>query len=234
MAHAPRPLRPALLAALLLCGPALGQPPAAGLAPAPTGTAAPASGKAPAEAAAKAPAKAPGAAARKAGLDVRQLKLPSLGGVPKAEGVTVPVSGTSALPEGTRTLVGARYSVVGVVHAAAFAPAAAGPRPVGPPLTALALAGQPRQTPRFSTLVRVRSPARAGAGIEVALVDAGGDTVMGTTGTLAFGPAEETTFQVDWAPTAVRQAGAYQVLVRVAGEPLGTWPLEVREARATP
>lgn len=174
-----------------------------------------------------------GKEAKKANVQVKELRLPSLGTVPKAEGLVAPAA-TPAV-EGTRQTEGiARYQVVEMAHAAGFVAGPGGPQPVGARLTSVTIAGEPPVTSRFSTLVRVRSAARAGAPIEVVVLDARGETVLRSTGTLAFGSADVTHFQVDWEPTALKQGGSHQVLVRVAGEPLGTWPLLVREAGRSP
>ncbi len=96
-------------------------------------------------------------------------------------------------------------------------------------LTQVGVSGSPPRTEPFSTRVRVRSAARRTAPIDVVVLDARGDTVMSASGTLSFtglkGDVAE--YTVDWDPSPCRGAGAYSVLVRMAGQPLGTWPLQL-------
>jgi hypothetical protein len=63
----------------------------------------------------------------------------------------------------------------------------------------------------------------------VVVLDARGDTAMSASGTLSFSgvAGDVSEYTVDWEPTVCRGPGAYSVLVRVAGQPLGTWPLTV-------
>jgi hypothetical protein len=58
------------------------------------------------------------------------------------------------------------------------------------------------------------------------VLDPRGDTVMSAAGTLGFS-GEVAEYVVDWAPSPCRGPGAFSVLVRVNGEALGTFPLEV-------
>jgi hypothetical protein len=166
--------------------------------------------------------------AKKDSLGLSGLRMPSLGSVPKAEGLQAPKA--APLPEGTRQSGGpAQYKVVEVVHAAGFVAGEKGPQPMGEPLTQVSLKGKPPTTERFSTLLRVDSTSPSGAPIEVLVLDGRGETVMQSSGRLSFGGTTSSHFQVDWTPSGLRRGGTYQVLVRVAGEPLGTWPLEVRQ-----
>jgi hypothetical protein len=173
-----------------------------------------------------------GRPADKKKVDLSGLRLPSLGAVPRAEGLEAPKAAPAV--QTTRAAAGpARYEVVELVHAAGFSHGPGGPRPMGPPLTAVSLAGRPALTSAFSTLLRVRSTARVGAPVEVVVLDARGETVLRSSGTLVFSGSDVTHFLVDWEPTPLERGGPHQVLVRVAGEPLGTWPLEIREVHAS-
>ena len=73
--------------------------------------------------------------------------------------------------------------------------------------------------------------ASRGADRAVMVLDPRGDTVMDASGQLTF-KNDETDWTVDWEPTGIRTAGEFQVLVRIGGNPLGTFPIKV-EAKPT-
>jgi hypothetical protein len=139
------------------------------------------------------------------------------GATPKAE--AAPETRSSPIDEG--------YSVVGVVHGKAFVRTAEGAKPSAP-FEQVTLTNN--TTEKFSTVVRVKSPAKKNARIEVAVLDFRGDTVMEASGELVFRGGTETEWTVDWEPTGVRGPGVFQVLVRVGGNPLGTFPVKFAEA----
>ena len=85
-------------------------------------------------------------------------------------------------------------------------------------------------TEKFSTVVRVKAPEKKNTSIEIAILDPRGDTVMDAQGQLTF-KSEEADWTVDWDPTGLRNVGDFQVLVRIGGNPLGTFPLKI-EAKA--
>jgi hypothetical protein len=118
------------------------------------------------------------------------------------------------------------YSVVKVLHARAFLHGPDGARP-STPFPQVNLSGS--TTEKFSTVVRVKSPGKRGAHIEVAILDPRGDTVMSAEGELVFRGGDETEWAVDWAPTGVRGPGDYALLVRVSGNPIGTFPIKIAE-----
>jgi hypothetical protein len=98
------------------------------------------------------------------------------------------------------------------------------------------LSGKPLTTEKFSTAIRVKSPQRVNARIEIAIVDFRGDMVMSSAGELRFRGAkgDEVDYTVDWDPVpwraaGDRAAGDFQVVVRVAGQPMGLWPLTLVE-----
>lgn len=121
------------------------------------------------------------------------------------------------------------YSVVRVVNGKAFLRGPEGAKSTAP-FTQVTLTGN--TTEKFSTVVRVKSPARRSARIEVLVLDFRGDTVMEASGELVFRGGDETEWTVDWEPTGVRGPGEFQVLVRVGGNPLGTFPVKFAEAPA--
>ena len=84
------------------------------------------------------------------------------------------------------------------------------------------------------SVVRVKSPGKKGSSIDVVILDQRGDTVMEASGQLRFGNGVEAEWQVDWEPTAIRNPGDFQVLVRVGGNPMGTFPLKLATAETPP
>jgi hypothetical protein len=78
-------------------------------------------------------------------------------------------------------------------------------------------------------VVRVKSPQKANASIDVVILDPRGDTTMSASGQLNFRGQNQTEadWTVEWDPTPCRAGGNYQVMVRIAGQVLGTWPLKV-------
>lgn len=119
------------------------------------------------------------------------------------------------------------FSVVRVVNGKSFLRGPDGAKPSAPfPQVTLTN----NTTEKFSTVVRVKNPAKHNARIEVVVLDFRGDTVMDASGELYFrGKEDETEWTVDWEPTGVRGPGDFQVLVRVGGNPLGTFPIKFAE-----
>jgi hypothetical protein len=157
------------------------------------------------------------------------LGLGNLGAIPKGDGLEAS-SGPQGLESALRAPEAqARYELVGVAHARGVTAAAGTSRPRGAWLERVALQGQPARLEAFTTVVKVRCAARRQAPIEVVVLDPQGDTLMSASGALSFAatPGDVTEYVVDWEPTACRAPGAFQVLVRVAGQPLGTAPLSV-------
>ena len=132
---------------------------------------------------------------------------------------------------GKESIGNATYDVVKVQHGRAFMRSPSGATAQGGELTQLNLTGNPPSTDKFTTIIRVKSKARNNVPIEVALVDPRGDTVMNSEGTVVFFGAkqDEIDYQIDWNPTALRSGGDYKLLVRLANEVKGTWPLKVAE-----
>jgi hypothetical protein len=100
------------------------------------------------------------------------------------------------------------------------------------------LSGKPPTIEKFSTAIRVQSPQKVDARIEIAIVDFRGEVVMSSAGELRFRGAkgEEVDYTVDWDAVPWRSAGDFQVVVRVAEQPMGLWPLTLVEQnkRVTP
>lgn len=168
---------------------------------------------------------------KKSDLKVPSFTLPNMGEVPKAEGLRkakdeeTPQTGSS-----TARPADATYTVTKVMFAKQFVHGPGGQQPVQP-FTSVALRGNPLTTEKFSSLVKVKCPQKVNAPIELAVLDPRGDTAMSASGELVFKGAttDEVEYLVDWDPTPTRAGGKFQLLVRVAGQPMGSWPLVVEE-----
>ncbi len=134
----------------------------------------------------------------------------------------------------TTTSASAEYAVVRVIHGKTFVRSPEGAKPSAP-FVAVPTEGNPPMTEKFSTVIRVRCTQKTNAPIDVVILDPRNDTLMEASGEIYFrGQKEmEVDYTVDWERTQLpRGAGAYQVLVRVAGAPLGTFPLKIAEPPA--
>lgn len=152
------------------------------------------------------------------------LGLPAFNTIPTGEGMKkVEQKQVSDTP--TTTSGAAVYTIVSVQHGKGFVRTPTGSKPSAP-YAAVAAAGAPLMTEKFSTVVRVKAPDKKSTSIEVMVLDPRGDTVMDASGQLTF-KNDETDWTVDWEPTGIRTGGEFQVLVRIGGNPLGTFPLKV-------
>ena len=173
----------------------------------------------------------PAAAKKKpSNVKVPSFTLPNMGEVPKGEGLQkqkadAPPPGPSATRPADAT-----YTVTKVAFAKQFVHGPGGQQPVQP-FTSVALRGSPLTTEKFSSLVKVKCPQKINAPIELAVLDPRGDTAMSASGELVFKGAttDEVEYLVDWDPTPARAGGKFQLLVRIAGQPMGSWPLMVEE-----
>ncbi len=157
------------------------------------------------------------------------LGLPTFGAIPKDQKLESAKGKPEAQNAPSASRADEGYTVVRVVHGKSFIRGADGAKP-STPFAQVTVTSNPFNTEKFSSVVRVKSPARKNARIEIAILDQRSDTVMEASGELRFGNAEETEWQVDWEPTGIRNPGEFQVLVRVGGNPLGTFPLKVAVA----
>ncbi|MBX5481493.1 MAG: hypothetical protein IRZ16_06580 [Myxococcaceae bacterium] len=154
------------------------------------------------------------------------------GALPDTNGIERPKAQTEGIsPKVTTSDV--HYEVLSVQHAYDFTRTTHGIQPVGDLLTAIALYGQPPTTQKFTTWVRVKASGPVSATIEMAILDSRGDTAMSGNGELNFKGAKdgEVDWLIDWAPVARPHGGTWKVLVRIAGQPMGTWPLQVIEEK---
>lgn len=126
----------------------------------------------------------------------------------------------------------AQYSVVRVVHGKSFTRTAAGVQAAGAFEGVQLSNTNPPMTDKFSSVVRVKCPQKLDSGIEVAILDPRGDTVMSASGNITFRgtKSDEVEWTVDWDPSPVRSGGEFKLLVRVANEVMGTYPVKMIEA----
>jgi hypothetical protein len=159
------------------------------------------------------------------------LGIPSFGEIPKdqkLESAKGKEETKQGAPSGTRAEEG--FSVVRVVHGKGFIKGPDGAKPSAP-FPQVAASGPPWMTEKFSSVIRVKNPAKKGARIEVAILDTRDDTVMEASGEIFFrGTSDETEWQVDWDSSGIRNPGEFKLLVRVGGTPLGTFPFKVAPA----
>lgn len=162
--------------------------------------------------------------------DVSSIALPPLAEIPTAEGISPPGPERLA-PEPSSTPSSAVYVVTKIQHAKSFLQSRLGPLPMGGAIDRVRLGGKPPSTEKFSTAVRVKSPQKVNAVIEVLVLDPRGDVAMSAAGELRFRGAkgDEVDYVVEWDAVPCRWAGDFLVAVRVAGQPMGTWPLKVVE-----
>lgn len=158
------------------------------------------------------------------------LGLPTFGEIPKDQKLESAKGKEEkqSAPSGTRAEEG--FSVVRVVHGRGFIKGPDGAKPSAP-FPQVTASGPPWMTEKFSSVIRVKNPAKKGARIEVAILDTRDDTVMEASGEIFFrGAGDETEWQVDWDASGVRAPGDFKLLVRVGGTPLGTFPFKVAPA----
>ena len=168
---------------------------------------------------------------KKADVKVPSFTLPSMGEVPKGEGMQKQKAEPLSAPgPSTERPADATYKVTKVQFAKQFVHGAGGQQPVQP-FTSVALRGNPLTTEKFSSLVKVKCPQKVNAPIELAVLDPRGDTAMSANGELVFkgSTTDEVEYLVDWDPTPARAGGKFQLLVRVGGQPMGSWPLVVEQ-----
>ena len=168
-----------------------------------------------------------GTAGKKQKLDLG-LSKNSFAPVPKAEGLeTVKEKKQQQGP--TAVAADVTFTVVRVLNGKSFLRTADGAKPSAP-YDQVATQGDPPTTEKFSTVVRVKCPQKLSTDIEVAILDMRDDTLMSAPGTIVFkgGKDTEAEWTVDWDPTPLQRGpGEYKVLVRVAGQALGTFPLKI-------
>jgi hypothetical protein len=160
------------------------------------------------------------------------ISMPALGALPSTEGLTA-TKAEKLVREPTVSPESASYSVVKIQHAKAFARSGGGLQPVGGAISAVQLTGKPPSTPKFSTVIRVKSPEKSNLPIQVEILDGRGEVALSVAGEVSFRGVKghEADYQVDWDPVPLRMGGDFQVRVRVAGQPMGNWPFQVLEEK---
>ena len=161
------------------------------------------------------------------------LGLPTFKDIPKDQKLEKPKDPADAQQGPSAVRVDEGYTVVSVLHGKGFIRGPQGAKP-STPFPQVTVAGNPLATEKFSSVIRIKSPAKKNTRIEVAILDQRSDTVMEASGEIRFGTGDEAEWQVDWEPTGIRNPGEFQVLVRIGGNPLGTFPLKVAAAAAPP
>lgn len=159
------------------------------------------------------------------------LGMPSFNEIPKGQGLQKPKD--QAQPEQPRSSPDgpAPYSVVRVVNGKSFTRTPQGAKAAAP-FPGVSVSGDPLMSEKFGSVIRVKCPSKKSSSIEVSIQDLRGDTVMEASGVIQFGTAEEAEWTVDWEPTGIRRVGDLQVMVRVGGQVLGTFPLKVLTEKA--
>lgn len=172
--------------------------------------------------------KADGGSAKGNKLDLGLPK--SFNALPSGENMEKPKE-KAAQQAPTTPSASAEYTVVRVIHGKSFLRTAEGAK-AATPFEQVPTEGNPPTTEKFSTVIRVRCTQKTNAPIDVVILDPRNDTLMEASGEIFFrGQKEmEVDYTVDWERTQLpRGPGAYQVLVRVAGAPLGTFPLKIAD-----
>ena len=160
------------------------------------------------------------------------LGIPSFGNIPKGDNLEKPKDKKPTGGEPSPSSPSAIYSVVKVVHGKSFTRSATGATPTIA-FEAVTASGNPLTTEKFSTVVRVKNAEKKSADITVNIIDPRGESVMDASGTVTFrgSKTDEMDYTIDWDPTGIRAAGDFQVMVKVAGQMLGTFPLKVVERK---
>lgn len=153
------------------------------------------------------------------------LNLPTFGAIPN-EKLNAPGETTETVVP-TVSAVAAEYKVVSVTHAKSFMRGPGGSKPIGSALREISLSGNPPESEKFTTVVRVRCPQRTSAPIEINIIGPRGQTFMSGRGEVSFRGVkqDEVDYTLEWDPTTSNDSGTYDVQVRVAGRSMGSWPL---------
>lgn len=154
----------------------------------------------------------------------------SFNALPSGEGMEKPKE-KATQQEATTTTTNLEYSVVRVTHGKTFTRTPEGAKSATP-YEQVATDGNPPTTEKFSTVVRVKCTQKVNAPIDVVILDPRNDTLMEASGEIFFRGSKEAEvdYTVDWERTQLpRGTGNYQVLIRVAGAPLGTFPLKIAD-----
>jgi hypothetical protein len=135
--------------------------------------------------------------------------------------------------ESTTNAADLSYEIVKVSHGKSFAYGPNGATPTVA-LEGIPASGNPLTTEKFTTVVRVKCAQKVSASIELAVLDARSNEIMSGGGTVYFRSktSAESDYTLDWDPTAVRAAGDYNLMVKVAGNIVGTFPFRIVDKNA--
>ncbi|MHB8873752.1 MAG: hypothetical protein ACYC8T_08705 [Myxococcaceae bacterium] len=158
------------------------------------------------------------------------LGLPTFGALPRGDDVVKPKL-DKPMSEPTVTATNATYQVLRVQHGRSFMRTATGAVPTGGGMPFIPLVGDPPSIDKFTTVIRMKSPQRVNANIDVVILDPRGDTAMTASGEVNFRAqgGDEVDYTIDWDKTPARAGGPFKVMVRLSGQVMGTWPLQVGE-----
>lgn len=155
------------------------------------------------------------------------LSLPAFEQLPSDEGLRKPTTQTP-MTSPVHSDPGEGFTLVAITHGKTFVGTTQGLKPSAP-MAQVEVSGNPLVTEPFTTVVRVRSPARRSSSVEVTILDPRERTALEAKGQLVFKNSDEAEWAIDWAPTGVRSGGEFQVQVRVGGLILATSPLKFAE-----
>jgi hypothetical protein len=160
------------------------------------------------------------------------LKVDVGGSIPKGAELQAPKEKTQKT-ESSAKITELTYEVVRVAHGKAFSYGPNGAVPTSA-LEAIPASGNPLTTEKFTTVVRVKCAQKVSASIELSVLDSRSNDIMTGSGTVYFrsDKGTEADYTLDWDPTPVRQAGTYSLLVKVAGNVVGTYPFKVVDKNA--
>lgn len=153
------------------------------------------------------------------------------GDVPKGEGLAKPKEKKQST-ESSATPVDVSWTVVKVQHGKSFMRGPNGAVPSAP--YEVQGSGSPFTTEKFTTVVRVKCPQKVNAPIELQVLDQRGNSMMEGSGTIYFRgeKSDESDYTIDWDPTPFRGPGEYTLLVKVAGNNVGTFPFRIIDKNA--
>ncbi len=94
--------------------------------------------------------------------------------------------------------------------------------------------GNPFTTEKFTTVVRVKCPQKVDATIELAVLDGRDNSIMEGSGRIYFRgeKTDEADYALDWDATPFRGPGEYRLLVKIAGNVVGTFPFRIHDKNA--
>lgn len=181
---------------------------------------------APALAEPAAPPATKGAKKKPKAVDFGTMALPEL---PKGEGMaTTPEQAPDETTRAPAAPGAAHYTLAAVAHAQQFVARGEGYE-ARHPISRIDVVNLPTVIPAFQTLVKVKSPEKLGASIEVRLLDPQGVPLVASEGALVFGGHTDAEFLVDWDPFRLQKPGNYQVDVSVAGQSIGKASIPVTQ-----